>query len=780
MRYGSLLKANFKKQKGAFAGITVLMMIITVSLCMVLSILQTSSVYEHEELERLGYGDLTSWVKGIADTREVVSQLKAVADTEKVEVQPILYSKYTINNQQTNDTGLLSVYDPAQYDYRIFKSDLSGSVEQPTTLNKGEIYVSPGFQSLFDAEIGDQVTIRINEQGTKETFTIKGFFEDPVMGSSVMGMKTLLISDQDYRRLENLADADPQFLSAGAMLHIFQDSKSKLSLNEFQTLLNEKTDIKEYTAFMYQKSTILGFMLILQNIFAGMLFLFILILLIATIIVIGHNITSSIEQDYENMGILKAIGYTKHKLMLLQVSHYLCMLLCGMLIGIPLSVVLTKTVNQATLTATGLLIPSRFPIGLCLGSLLALLLFLMVFVYQKTRRIEKISPIRAIRGGQEDIYFQSRLNMPIQQKFIGFWIALRQLTSHKKPYISSCLITIVMVFFLSTVSRLGSWAGEDGKNLANAFSPASSDMGLKVAQNTSLEDVENIIIKYSSIKSTYEFANGKGAANNINYIMNVISDPNAYHLLEGSTCQYANEVLLTEFSAKELDVGIGDMITLSYGENSAEYLVSGINQCANDMGSNFSISEEGFARLSDQKLEYTTYYLLEDPSKVSKIEKALKEHFGKKVTLDDATWSGIENVITAMDTVSNIMYIIVMIFVFVTVVLSGSKLLFMERQNMGIYKAIGFTSRKLRMMFAIRFGIIAAIGSGLGILISMQLSDPIVAYAMRMFGISVFQTQLPLLDMLEPAAAVFALFVIFAYFSSRKIRKCDLTILITE
>ena len=44
------------------------------------------------------------------------------------------------------------------------------------------------------------------------------------------------------------------------------------------------------------------------------------------------------------------------------------------------------------------------------------------------------------------------------------------------------------------------------------------------------------------------------------------------------------DVVLTEFVAADLGVSVGDTVTVARGLSSGEYVVSGIYQCANDMG----------------------------------------------------------------------------------------------------------------------------------------------------------------------------------------------------
>ena len=53
MKYLNLLRADMKSQKGSLTGIFMLVLIITVSLCAVISVWGNSNVYEREQIDRV-------------------------------------------------------------------------------------------------------------------------------------------------------------------------------------------------------------------------------------------------------------------------------------------------------------------------------------------------------------------------------------------------------------------------------------------------------------------------------------------------------------------------------------------------------------------------------------------------------------------------------------------------------------------------------------------------------------------------------------------------------
>ena len=126
------------------------------------------------------------------------------------------------------------------------------------------------------------------------------------------------------------------------------------------------------------------------------------------------------------------------------------------------------------------------------------------------------------------------------------------------------------------------------------------------------------------------------------------------------------------------------------------------------------------------------------------------------------------------------MYIMVTVFILIVTIMTGSRILAAEQRNTGIYKAIGFTDRQLRLSFALRFGVTAALGAIIGTVLAAFCTDPLVSSAMKLAGISNFASTATLSSTLLPAAVVIGLFTLFAYSAAGAIKKTDLTALIAE
>lgn len=781
----TLLKADLKRHKGSLLGVFILVLLVCAALGTVLSVWINSERYVREEMERAGFGTMTAWVSNVPDMDALAANIDDLEAVDHVDTQAVIYSDYTLGDQNSDSEGQLIPYGAEDNRYKFFEDDLSGYRKDIPEIRQGEIYVSPSMVSMFGVQIGDEVSFPVARGGQAAAFTVKGFYEDPFMGSSMIGMKGFLISEADYSGIvRTIRDSGIDALARdGAMLHILQaDTNGEgVTVSQLNQLINEKTELPQYSEFLHSGSAIAGFMLILQNAFSGLLAAFVAVLFFVVLIVLGHSIGSSIEADYVNMGILKTIGFTGGKLRRIQLAQYLIVILGGMVLGILAAVYISRIVSAATLTTTGIRIPTGLPATWCFLTSGLLLLVLTGFIIFKTGKIKRITPMKAIRGEAFASGFNLKKGFPIRGNVLKCTMALRQLTAGVRRYTGACIVAVLLVFFASMIGRMDTWLGADGKGMMDAFNPADHDIGVQIFGEHTPEEAEDTVLSYTGITDRYLLAMPGVSVNGIDYTANVITDPKRFHMMEGRTSQADDEIVVTEFVASDLGAAIGDTVTVQADVGSGEYVISGIYTCANDMGDNIGMSREGYLKIgSDDPAIWCHHYFLEDASQKEAITAALDKAYGGDVHVHENTWPGLAGIISAMQALLVFLYGMVASFILIVTIMTGSKILSAEQRDIGIYKAVGFTSGQLRGAFALRFMMVAVLGSVIGTILAAALTDSLVSKVMRMAGISNFSSGMTAGNTLVPSTVVVLLFTGFAYAASWKVKKVDLTVLITE
>lgn len=224
-----VLRAGLRRHKGTVLGIFFLSAAVSFALAAALFLWFCSEDYVNRELERAGYGDLTIWVSDVPEGVDgtpgevlLAEEIEELPEVEKVSVQELIFSDYEIHGQKSDSEGQLILFRPGENRYRFFNDALGGYLEEGPEIEAGEVYVPPSLISMFGVSVGDRVTFPIARGGRTKEFVIKGFYEDPFMGSSMIGMKGFLVCERDLREIrEEIWEAGIDGLArAGAMVHV--------------------------------------------------------------------------------------------------------------------------------------------------------------------------------------------------------------------------------------------------------------------------------------------------------------------------------------------------------------------------------------------------------------------------------------------------------------------------------------------------------------------------------------------------------------------------------
>lgn len=783
MEQNILIKAAIKQHKGSLTGIFLLIFMVSVIFAVVLALWINGGSYIPAEINRAGFGNVTAWVSKVPDMEALQEHITSLDEIGQVAIQSLIYAEYEINGQESDSEGQLIVYQPAEERYRFFQENLNGYKDAPAEIVQGQVYVTPSLVSMMNVQVGQKIEFPIARNGVNLSLTVAGFYEDPFMGSSMIGMKGFLISEEDYNDIiwtigETKIDA---LARSGAMLHIFAKEESTLTAAELNSVLSANTELPMYTEFIHSKNAISEFMLILQNAFGGLFLAFALVLLCIAMVVLGHSISAVIEQEYRNMGILKTVGMTAKKLAGIHLVQYLAVILSGMLSGILLSIPLGSLLSYATVTTSGILVPNRLPVGICLLCFAGMAVLLMGFILMKLRKISSITPMKAIRGETEGGTLQIAVRNPIHGKYLKINLALRQLLAGRRMYVSAGIVAILLVFFASLVGRMDSWLGQDGKGMMDAFNPADHDIGVQTLGNLTAKEAEDLILSYTDITDSYLLAMPDVLVNGVNITANVISEPERFHMIRGDTGTGNDKIVLTESTAQDLGVSIGDTVSVRGDQGVGEFSVSGIYQCANDMGKNIGMSREGYLTIGQDDTHLWCYhYFLADTSVKQEITERLEKTYGGDVHIHENSWPGLFGIIQAMQILVFFMYGIVVFFVLIVTIMTAGKILTTEQKDMGIFKSLGFSSAQLRVTFALRFALTAMIGAVIGTILAAIFTDPFVSSVMKLAGISNFVSAPNLGVLLRPGVIVVVLFALFAYLTSGKIKRVDMAVLTAE
>ena len=794
----TVIKGNFRKNKGSFISVAILMFVVSVALTTAFSVIINTNKRDKEQMDAGGLGNIMAAIdyeyqgqtmdEYYVYCDELANKMLAVDGVERIDQIPtVIMNIEDVNGGDGNGSVFVYDYQSKYLTYNIY--DENDKLLTDFKLKEGEIIVPVSFKSLYKTEIGDEVTLELHgweqEEKTNHTYKIAAYMEDPYMGSSVMGIKTLLLCEDD---IASLCEKDFTKEGNSFVFSVHKSKESKLTDAELEANLNRETSYAGYTWITLTKAQAYNYMTMITNIFAGILVAFIVMLVVATIIVLGHNISSSIEHDFVNLGILKAVGMSNNKLRFSIMLGYLFAGLVGANIGVPVAIPCIAAINNIIRPVIGLYPESTPALFETIISLVAIFVIIIIFIAIKLIKISRITPVSAINGGRKDVHFSSLFKLPISKKALGTSLAYRQLISGKKQYIGAIIITAILTLFMVMISDMCIYFSDDDK-INDMFAPVEYEMYTYATSDEEWEeklaDAESIIGKYTNYRKFF-YSSRYVLLNDTQIWCGINSEPDyVKSVYEGRSCTYDNEIVITEYMTENYGIKLGDEVTISLDGKSADYIVSGYYQCTNDVGKNITMSLEGYYRLVGEPEEGTRLgcvYDLDDDDLADEIYEEITEKYSEEEVYFgyDTDFSGDDSIILALYGVTILIYILSGIFVAITVVLVCSKIFAKEKQDYGIYKAMGFTSAKLRRQFAVRFVICAFIGATIGIICTLLFSNALLSGILKMFGMYNFSSSLNVVAAIVPVIFMSLVYYLFSYIVSRKMKKVTPRVLINE
>lgn len=775
----TLLKENIRYKKGAFRSIIALMAIITLSFSVTLSDNDNISRELNSALEKADTADFVSIISEKRLDEKIISALEADENVERSRIDDGLnlnVSAYVDGKELTPCCRFLAKENGK---YSFFNESGSGFLENEPEIKYGEVYVPYSLTVLCDCKIGSEFKFRTN--GGEKILAVKGFYQEPLLGASVIGTKLILISDEQFKELweENAGTENEAMQILARVKAVSVYGTGSLSVTELKKEINEKCGLISDSFISISKIDSIGFTNIMTDVGTNVLYVFVALLLTVVLITMNNSISSAVETEYVNLGILKAMGFTKGDIRVVYIIQYTAACVIGTVVGLIASIPLTMVLGGLFVPITGILTDGSISLLKCSAISLAILLVCVLFAFAATRKIGRISPVRAVSGGTEDVHFDSLLNVRVRKNPLAFFIALRNLTSRLKNYIGACVITSILVFFMMSIIML-----TQGLN-SEAIFGANCDIQIVFGKNVSAEEMQPLRDEILSIDenadvffSNYRYIN----ADNVEFACEVYDEPDKIiKTTDGRIPKYDNEIAVTKIFAEEMNKKIGDTVTLSQGDHSAEFIITGFYQSANELGRIMCMNFEGGSILGLSPLNAAVR--ASDEPYVTEIFDMLNERHGEEygeITLVDKG-SGLSDLIDILlNTMIWAIFGVSIVFAAVVVSMLCAKAFARERTDIGILKSVGFTSRVLRLQFALRFTLVSAVGSAIGVIVSIFATRPMLSALMKTIGLVDFLTDFTPQAIILPAFAVCLSFFVFAYIAARKIKTVEVRELISE
>ena len=775
-----IAKNNLKKHKGEVAILFILIFLAACLLFSCLSLMLSSDNTIKECDSKYHFSDLTAFEpsnlleagssSGKSSSEFFKDTIASLPGTALCESVPIVQwaADYYYGNK--------SVEDAASYQFFLQDSSvrtyLNSYPEEFQNLQDNEIVIPYHLSPTI--KVGDPLTLRAN--GMTFTFTVKGYVEHIYFATTMnISGYYCLISPNVFSTLSTTLE--PEYTGSFVYCNVEEgvdlDKYDKSVQNAFPSHAPTTVtrDIMEYGSFAVTATA------------SSIILLFTIMLVGLALIIMHFSIKNFIEMNIQNIGILQANGYTAKELrrscvieeMLICVVATVAAVIIGILISPPLS-----TLQGSLMGLTGFS-------GICIPALISTLIGIPLMVFLgtllATRSYKKLTVLDSLRSGISNHNFKKN-HFSFDKTKLPTDLALSGKNILGRPKKSIFIALIVALLTFSTVtgfSLLQNFALDRTAMLKLVgFETGDVQIGTGGDQEilSVLESdprVEHIMTS-TSLSSIEVTCRDKTTTLGID-TYNDLSLLQYEYLLEGHLPENGNEVVITYIEAEKLDAKVGDVINIksSNGEDSIAYTISGIDQKINNMGKKALMSEEGIKRIKpDYKYGSVVVYL-----KDSSEAKAFAKDWADKYPTHGVML--VQNLIGAtIDSLTSAMVAICVLFVFMTcfvvilteILLTRSQII-RERTEIGVSKALGYTSGELIRRVMLTNIPVIVIGVLFGFLIQILMSNDFMLIGLSAFGIKQNNFTTSPIWFLLTFLIILVCALVTSYLNSRSISKLE-------
>jgi len=613
-----------------------------------------------------------------------------------------------------------------QFDFLL---DLDGNIIQ---VDDGEIYVPLTYVQDGTARVGETVSV------AGKTFTIAGALRDSQMQPLLSSSKRFLVSQNDYTALRPF----------GSVEYLIEFRLHDLdSLGSFEAAytaagLEANGPTLTYALFRMFNGLSDGLMI------AVILLVSALVIAIA-FLCIRFTLLAKIEDDYREIGVMKAIGLRVADIKKIYLTKYIAIAAAGGLLGYGLSFIFRDALLANIRLYMGESANAALAPLLGIGSVALVFLTISGYVNGVLGRFRKISPAEAVRFGvsQEKAGGAKRFRLSVNKLLsVNVFLGVKDVLTRKSLYVTMLTVLALAAFIIIVPQNLYNTIASD--SFITYMGVGDSDLRIDIQQTDHIPEkaaeIAAALGNDPSIASfvvlttqTFRVQLADGSEERLKV---ELGDHSVFPLtyIQGRAPAAENEIALSVLNANELGKTVGDVITLMINGRETTLTVCGTYSDVTHGGKS---AKAVFADPSADIMWSVITAQLADPAlaKEKVAEYAGRFAYAKVSDIDEFIRQTYGATINAIGKAA---YAAVGVALALTVLIT---LLFMrmlvakDRYAIAVMKAFGFTNADIKAQYVARAVFVLLIGVLLGTLLANTLGEMLAGAVIASFGAASFQ-----------------------------------------
>lgn len=708
-------------------------------------------------------------------------------------------------------------------------------VEEDNTVPEDAAIYLPYYAKSIGYELGDDYTITYKNKPL--TYTIAGFFETNEMSlTNGYGIKY-------YVRNEAFENLVGQIGRSVCILVRFYNSEDSLQFNrEFLDSIDVELSTMGEGSFAMDFASSSSANTVIIMIFAALVVGFSLIIAVISLMVIRFRVINSIDNNMHEIGVLQAGGYTNAQIIKSHVLEYVMIALPAALLGVFVSMPLFSPIRSAMTSLTGVIwtLGANVGIGCIAALLITAMLILMVLL--SSRRIKKLSPVVALRGGIATFSFRRNF-FPLCNGIGGVQmrLGLKNIFAYGKLYamigvivagFSLAIMFMVVMYqnFVMDTTALIKMVGIEVADVTLTVTPHTDADALALELEEMTEVRKTSMLDWVTIKVENEDVAG--------FVSSDFSLLETMSTYEGRFPQWDNEIAMPELLADSIGKTIGDSVQVKAGGVTQEFIICGFYSTTNNEGKVSALTLEGFQRMNhnqkrtginvylssgvtvevftnqlQERVGIVNVYKVDEDDPYAEAKKKAEEkisNYLEQYDIDSVEYAVIykgEIILNGSSSVYQIekltnyqelansqigvfaniiglttQFITVISLIILALILSMTikSIMNKRRRELGALKAGGFTTRELVLQLAISFIPVAVLGTLAGCIAGALLVNPAFGAAFQTMGVANSTLAVNPVVMLVVGLLIVAVTFAISVISAMRIRRISAYELLSE
>jgi putative ABC transport system permease protein len=618
---------------------------------------------------------------------------------------------------------------------------LLNSEHEKVIIHEGEVGIPVLLREMYGIEIGDQVILTSND--LNKEFVVKEFILDSMMNSTMTSSTRILLSDEDYHMLEG---------KVGEYEYLIETYFTDLNeASNFQTEYENAGLPQNGQAVTY---TIIFILSALTDIVVVFVLLLVSILLIFTsFICIKYTIMAALEEEFAEIGTMKAIGLPFVEIRNLYLYKYRAITLVGVVLGYILALLINNVFTKHISATFGSMRLSVFTFIVSL--VVSFFVYLLMDYYCKKvlKKLKKVTVVDALvigdGFGKEKGLIKDGLHKH-KKLAINYLMGIHEIFFKFRNWmIVFSVVLIAVLMILIPINLLNTF---EAPEFITYMGSSLEDILIEVENGMNLESnyvtVKEVLDSDTEIQNYYEYRRISVQTIDLeNELMNLHIDSgsnsgNELQYLSGTAPKGDNEIAISYLNANKIGKGSGNKIVLFFNNEEKEFIISGIYQDVTS-GGYTAKSRHDFSGLPTEK--YTFSVNLKDNEIVAKKVSEWSGIIGAGVSIDPMEEFINQTLGGVVEQLKNIVAVIVVVGACIAMLITVLFLrlrLAKDLSEIAVLKSIGFSERDVKQQYIIKIGYVALTGILGGIILTNLLGERIINLALSIAGIGIKSVEL--------------------------------------